>query len=121
MSRSKSPARSCSRVITARSRFATFASGRSGAEDVMNGDSMSFDIRSSRFRELLPGGAALEKIAEGFQFTEGPLWDSRKGCLLFSDILGNRIYRWSPREGVSVWREPSGKSNGLTFDPEGRL
>jgi gluconolactonase len=75
----------------------------------------------SRFRELFPPHAALEKIADGFQFTEGPLWNAREGCLYFSDILGNRIYRWSPRDGVSVLREPSGMSNGLTFNPEGRL
>ena len=82
---------------------------------------MTFHPTSPRFHDVVPPGAALEKIADGFQFTEGPLWDARQGCLLFSDILGNRIYRWSPHEGVSVRREPSGMSNGLTFDPEGRL
>src|SRR5690349_14887648 len=82
---------------------------------------MSFDAISPRFHELVPDGAALEQIAAGFQFTEGPVWDAGRGCLLFSDIIGNRIYRWSPRAGASVWREPSGMSNGLTFDPEGRL
>lgn len=82
---------------------------------------MSLIAASSRFHELVPAGAAPEKIAAGFQFTEGPVWDARAGCLLFSDIIGNRICRWSPRGGVSVWREPSGMSNGLTFDPEGRL
>jgi sugar lactone lactonase YvrE len=82
---------------------------------------MSFDAVSPRFRELVAEDAALEKVAEGFQFTEGPLWDAREGCLYFSDIIGNRIYRWSPREGVSVLREPSGMSNGLTFDLQGRL
>jgi gluconolactonase len=82
---------------------------------------MSFIPTSPQIHKLVPAGASLEKIAEGFQFTEGPVWDEREGCLLFSDIIGNRIYRWSPRDGVSVWREPSGMSNGLTFDTEGRL
>jgi gluconolactonase len=82
---------------------------------------MSFDVISPRFRELVPEDAALEKVAEGFQFTEGPVWDAREGCLYFSDIIGNRIQRWSPREGTSVLREPSGMSNGLTLNPEGRL
>lgn len=82
---------------------------------------MSFDAISLRFHELIPAGTALEKIADGFQFTEGPVWDARRSCLLFSDIIGNRIYQWSPRDGASVWREPSGMSNGLTFDREGRL
>src|SRR5689334_10065953 len=82
---------------------------------------MSFHAVSPRFHELVPGGAALEKVAEGFHFTEGPVWEVGRGSLLFSDIIGNRIYRWSPLGGSSVWREPSGMSNGLTFDPEGRL
>lgn len=82
---------------------------------------MSVEAVSPQFRELVPAEAGLEKVAEGFQFTEGPLWDPREGCLLFSDIIGNRIHRWSPRDGVSVLREPSGMSNGLTFNLEGRL
>jgi gluconolactonase len=83
--------------------------------------SQGTDGARSRFLELFPPDAKLERIATGFQFTEGPLWNAREGCLYFSDILGNRIYRWSPRGGVSVLREPSGMSNGLTFDRQGRL
>jgi gluconolactonase len=63
----------------------------------------------------------VKKLATGFQFTEGPVWDSSSDCLLFSDIPANRIYRWAPEEPVSVYREPSGNSNGLTFDLEGNL
>jgi gluconolactonase len=81
----------------------------------------TFEVVSERVHVLVPPDAALEKIADGFQFTEGAVWDSRVGCLLFSDIIGNRIYRWTPGAGVSVWREPSGMSNGLTLDREGRL
>ena len=61
-----------------------------------------------------------ERLATGFEFTEGPIW-LPNGSLLFSDIPGNRIYRWTPGRGCEVWREPSGKSNGLTLDCEGRL
>ncbi|GAB4561334.1 MAG: SMP-30/gluconolactonase/LRE family protein [Anaerolineae bacterium] len=61
-----------------------------------------------------------ERIATGFQFTEGPVWHP-DGYLLFSDIPASRIYRWDPDGTVSVWREPSGNSNGLTFDRQGRL
>ena len=60
---------------------------------------MSFEALSPRFHDMVARDAALEKIAEGFQFTEGPVWDAREGCLYFSDILGNRINRWSPRDG----------------------
>lgn len=61
-----------------------------------------------------------ERIATGFQFTEGPLWVPGLG-LLFSDIPANRIYRWTEEGGVEVWREPSGHSNGLSLDEQGRL
>jgi sugar lactone lactonase YvrE len=61
-----------------------------------------------------------ERIAGGFEFTEGPVWHP-DGFLIFSDIPANRQYRWHPVHGVSVWREPSGHSNGLTLDREGRI
>lgn len=62
----------------------------------------------------------VEEIAEGFLFVEGPLWKDGAG-LLFSDINGNTIYRWSPDSGVAVYLCPSGGSNGLAFDQQGRL
>jgi sugar lactone lactonase YvrE len=61
-----------------------------------------------------------ERIATGFQFTEGPIWHAH-GYLLFSDIPADRIYRWSPQEGIQTHRQPSGNANGLTIDREGRL
>lgn len=70
---------------------------------------------------LLTADTQLERIATGFRFTEGPLWDPRDGSLLFSDIPANRIYRWREGEVAAVYREPSNKSNGLTWDLEGRL
>ena len=61
-----------------------------------------------------------ERLATGFQFTEGPIW-MPDGYLLFSDIPADRIFKWSSAGGLEVWREPSGNSNGLTIDLEGRL
>lgn len=61
-----------------------------------------------------------EKLASGFQFSEGPVW-MPAGHLLFSDIPGNKIYKWSQEGGLEVWRDPSGNSNGLTLDRQGRL
>ena len=61
-----------------------------------------------------------EQVATGFEFTEGPVWHP-DGYLLFSDIPANRIYRWDGAGPAEVWREPSGHSNGLTLDREGRL
>lgn len=73
------------------------------------------------------------KLAEGFQFTEGPVWDARTASLLFSDPNSNTIYRYAENGGLSVFRTPSGYagadiadykqpgSNGLAFDGQGRL
>ncbi len=59
-------------------------------------------------------------IADGFRFTEGPVWHP-DGYLLFSDIPANVVYRWSEESGVDTFLAPSGNSNGLAFDPNGRL
>lgn len=62
----------------------------------------------------------LEKIADGFQFVEGPVWEEGTG-LLFSDIPANTIYKWIPDVGTNQFLKPSGNSNGLAFDKQGRL
>ena len=59
-------------------------------------------------------------IAEGFEFTEGPVWHP-EGYLLFSDIPANTIYRYEPGKAPQPYLSPSGNSNGLTFDRSGRL
>lgn len=64
------------------------------------------------------------RVATGFQFTEGPIWvPSGPGgpYLLFSDIPANTIYRWRPGAHATIWRRPSGPSNGITLDRHGRL
>ncbi|HVX99300.1 MAG TPA: SMP-30/gluconolactonase/LRE family protein [Pseudorhodoplanes sp.] len=70
---------------------------------------------------IIAKDAAVETIGSGFYFTEGPVWDAVHGCLHFSDIPANVIHQWRPEAGLSVFRAPSGKSNGLTRDREGRL
>jgi gluconolactonase len=81
---------------------------------------------------IVPADAKIEKLAEGFQFVEGPVWVP-EGYLLFSDPNNNTIYRWTQDDGLSLFRAKSGYagfdigeygqpgSNGLTLDPEGRL
>jgi gluconolactonase len=80
-----------------------------------------FDIRSESFRSILRPDSQVVKLATGFQFTEGPVWVADGDCLLFSDIPANRVYRWQEGQGVSVWREPTGNTNGNTLDRQGRL
>jgi gluconolactonase len=81
---------------------------------------------------VVPEGATLERVAGGFEFTEGPVW-TRDGALLFSSPNTNTIYRWTPAGALTVFRPKSGYtgvdigryhqpgSNGLTFDPDGLL
>lgn len=76
---------------------------------------------SSEFARIMPPGTAVERLGTGFLFTEGPVWNIREGYLLFSDIPASRISKWAPGSGMSEFRFPSGKSNGLTLDRRGRL
>ncbi len=59
----------------------------------------------------------VELVADGFMFTEGPVWVDASDTLLFSDIPADTIYD----QNKAVFRKPSGQSNGLTLDGEGRL
>ena len=63
---------------------------------------------------------SVEKVADGFQFTEGPVWVDGRG-LLFSDIPANKVYLYTPGEGATVFLENSGNSNGLALDTSGKL
>ncbi len=81
----------------------------------------TFEIIDKRFRSYILFNAALERIADGCRWTEGPVWFGDAGCLLFSDIPNDRILRWTEGVGVSVYRQPSQFSNGGTRDREGRL
>jgi sugar lactone lactonase YvrE len=76
---------------------------------------------SSTSKQLIMGSnAKVEKLSDGFKFTEGPVWHP-SGFLLFSDIPANTIYKWTSDGKVSVFRRPVGNSNGNTLDREGRL
>lgn len=89
--------------------------------------------KDPRFDALVPKTATLEKLADGFSWVEGPVWDRKAGALLFSDVPNNVIHRWKDGEGLGVFLRPSGYtgsapftgrepgSNGLTFDAQGRL
>lgn len=71
-------------------------------------------------QDFLAPGAKLEKVVGDLRFSEGPAWDP-DGYLLFEDIPRDRIMKLDADSKVSVFREPSGHSNGLAFDKEGRL
>ena len=85
-----------------------------------------------RFDKLIPPDAKLEKLAEGFEWSEGPVWVPKGQFLLFSDIPNNSVMKWKEGEGISLFLKPSGYtgdtprggepgSNGLLLDSAGRL
>ena len=82
---------------------------------------------------LVPEDAKIERLAEGFEWSEGPVWvNEQGGFLLFSDVPMNVVYQWSEVGGLRPWLKPSGftgaksragesGSNGLVLDHQGRL
>ena len=80
-----------------------------------------FDIVEPRFRHYVLPNAPLEKLADGFGWLEGPAWFADHDCLIVSDIPNDRLMRWSANSGVTVFRAPSGFTNGNTRDRMGRL
>jgi len=85
-----------------------------------------------KFDELIPRNAVLQKLAEGFRWSEGPIWVRNGDYLLFSDIPNNAVMKWSPSQGLRLFLRPSGYtgaqprggepgSNGLLLDRAGRL
>jgi gluconolactonase len=80
----------------------------------------TLDVRNPGLHDLIGSDAAIERVAGGLGFTEGPVW--RGGALLFSDIPNNRIARWRRlAEGPELTTHATGKSNGLTLDRQGRI
>lgn len=91
---------------------------------------ISFD---SSLLSVIDTSAQAEIIAEGYEWSEGPLWLESQQKLIFSDVPANTIYQWTEKEGASVYLQPSGYtgstpsvckepgSNGLTLDLQGRL
>lgn len=82
---------------------------------------------------LIPRDARVERIAEGYIWSEGPVWIADGGYLLFSDVPENKMYRWREGEGATLFLQPSGYagsdlspfreagSNGLEAGPDGTL
>src|SRR6266849_4003664 len=75
----------------------------------------------ARFGQSQEDDVTFEKLGGDFLFTEGPLWHPREKFLLWSDMPGDHLRRWSAREGVTTFRKPCNMSNGLAYDRQGRL
>lgn len=92
----------------------------------------SIERISSDINKLIDLDSKIEILAEGFDWSEGPVWSKKLNSILFSDVPNNVIYKWNEKEGLSVFSKPIGYSgkipnlkkagtNGLTIDSEGNL
>src|SRR6266849_2904263 len=75
--------------------------------------------------KIISPSEPIQELAEGFGGplgpAEGPVWWKEGGYLLFSDIHNNRRMKYTPGQGISVFKEPTNRANGLTRDLQGRL
>ena len=76
--------------------------------------------RSETRASVIAPGGRLEKLAGGFDFTEGPTCDAA-GNVFFTDQPNDRILKWSADEGLSTFLQPAGRANGMCFAPGGHL
>ncbi len=118
-------------VFTGLVAFALVAGGGQTPPSLPPND-MSIERLDPALDRLLAPDAKIEVLAQGHDWTEGPLWVKQGRYLLFSDIPKNSIYRWKEGEGERLYLKPSGYtgkeprggetgSNALILDPEGRL
>ncbi len=75
---------------------------------------------NNKDEDIIEDGAVVEKLAGDFKFTEGPAADS-EGNVYFTDQPNDRIMKWSIKDELTTWMQPSGRSNGLCFDNEDKL
>ena len=77
-------------------------------------------IKDKDLSAIIEDGAQVEKLADGFLFTEGPSADAQ-GNVYFTDQPNDRIMVWKSSGGLETFLQPSGRSNGLSFDSKGNL
>ena len=82
---------------------------------------ISHDIRDSRLLDIVDKDAPVEQLATGFIFTEGPVWHPTQRHLIFSDMPGDHMRKWTPDGTVTTFRKPCHKANGNLYDRLGRL
>jgi gluconolactonase len=81
----------------------------------------TYEVHHRKYSDLVIPICALEKLAEGMLWTEGPVWFAEHDYLVFSDIPNARLMRWVPGLGCAVFRPFSSYVNGNTRDRQGRL
>jgi gluconolactonase len=72
---------------------------------------VNVEIRDARFASVVGPDVSFQKLATGFLFTEGPIWNPKESYLVFSDIPGSHVRKWSDASGISTLRQPSNMTN----------
>jgi gluconolactonase len=83
--------------------------------------SEQFEVFDDGFKRVLLPDSSLEKLTSPAIWAEGPVWLPDGDMVVFSDVKGNRMFSWSDRKGLEVFRQPSNYNNGNTLDRQGRL
>ena len=86
----------------------------------------NISANTSKTSDIVDENSKVEKLFDGFKFTEGSVWNP-EGFLLFSDIPADTIYKWNTKDKnqnqnkPAIFRRPSGNTNGNAYDNQGRL
>ncbi|MFV2068102.1 MAG: SMP-30/gluconolactonase/LRE family protein [Pirellulales bacterium] len=124
--------RPCRAAVTIGIVLACAAASRAEKESTDYPTIGAIERKDPRFDRLVPADARIERLAEGFEWSEGPVWVPQGGYLLFSDIPNNAVMQWQTGQGIRRFLHPSGYtgpdaygrepgSNGLLLDGQGRL
>ncbi|NMC20392.1 MAG: SMP-30/gluconolactonase/LRE family protein [Thermogutta sp.] len=120
-------------MIAVSSAWVWLAADKSAGEEPAGARRIAvLEAADPEFHELIPRDAEVEVLAEGFEWSEGPVWWPHGERLLFSDVPRNTVFQWQEGKGIDVFLKPSGYtslrtrggesgSNGLAVDAEGRL
>ena len=79
------------------------------------------DLEAPGFKRIVPKDASMERIPCNTIFGEGPVWNAREAYLLWTDIVGDKMLKWTPGQGITTFIYPTGHANGMTYDRQGRL
>ncbi|MGQ9605388.1 MAG: SMP-30/gluconolactonase/LRE family protein [Thermogutta sp.] len=120
-------------IIAAATAWASIAANRSAAEELLAEKAVAvLESADPQFHELIAPDAKVQVLADGFDWSEGPVWWPDGECILFSDVPRNTVFQWREGKGIEVFLKPSGYtgmrtrggesgSNGLAVDARGRL
>jgi gluconolactonase len=79
------------------------------------------DMCGPGWERIVDRSPSIDVVAHDIVFGEGPVWDARGKVLYFTDIIGDTIWKWSPRTGQEIVMRPTVKANGMCLDLENRL